>query len=70
MGSMTTLELPAHPVPDRGEKSDGARDGGAAIVSLGSWMAILGSIRLVLAIAEYATAYRQAQGSEIGRAHV
>jgi tetratricopeptide (TPR) repeat protein len=62
MGRMTTLELPAHPVPDRGEDSDGAR-GGGAIVSLGSWMAILGSIRLVLAVAEYATAYREALGS-------
>ena len=62
MGRMTTLDLPAQPVPDRGEDSDGAR-GGEAIVSLGSWMAILGSIRLVLAVAEYATAYREALGA-------
>ncbi len=65
MGRMTTLELPAHPVPERGEDSDGARDGGA-IVSLGSWMAILGAIRLVCAVAEYATAYREALGSGPG----
>jgi tetratricopeptide (TPR) repeat protein len=62
MGRMTTLELPAHPVPDRGEDSEEAR-GGGAIISLGSWMAILGAIRLVCAVAEYATAYREALAS-------
>jgi tetratricopeptide (TPR) repeat protein len=62
MSSMTTLELTAHPAPERVEDADGDK-GTAAIVSLGSWMAILGAIRLVCAIADYANSYREAMGS-------
>lgn len=59
MEKAPTLELPDSLVADPDDRSGPVLDS-RAIVMAGSWMAILGTVRLVIALADYATAYREA----------
>jgi tetratricopeptide (TPR) repeat protein len=58
MASMPTLELPAQPVSHHDESVDAI--GGKAVSTLGTWMAVLGTVRLACEIAEYSDVWRGA----------
>ncbi len=68
MGSVAAADPKTEPAPARGEGPPAGSADGGVIGSLGSWMAVLGAIRLVCAIAEYASAWRasMAAGSPAG----
>ncbi len=67
MGSATAADLRTEPVPGaRGFEPEGPGTGGP-IASLGSWMAILGAIRLVCGLGDYTSEWRAAmRGAGVG----
>ena len=67
MASMTTVELPTSPASDSAEDTDGDGTTGRSSRWAPGWRSS-GAIRLVCALADYATSYRQAPGSGLGGA--